>query len=93
MRNCRNPTYRVWSVCRLNTLTLKEEADGVQRLALPLAERSHQLLELRRTLDLEENLVIVVRDLDIQMLGGRRCFQARVGLTRAAVFCGVGHGG
>ena len=65
-------TYRVRRIGRLYTLSLEQESDGLEALALPLAKRGHELLELGRPLDLEENLVVVVRDLDIQMLDWRR---------------------
>lgn len=37
-------------------------------LSLAVAEGVHELLELGGALDLEENLVVVVRDLDVQVL-------------------------
>ena len=41
-------------------------------LALAVAEGVHELLELSRALDLEENLVVVVGNLDVQVLRLRR---------------------
>ena len=41
--------------------------------ALTLAECVHELFQLRRTLDLKEDLVIVVRDFDVEVLGRLRC--------------------
>ena len=55
----------VGRVGRLDALALKEEAHRVQALALTLAKGVHELVELGRTLDLEEDLVVVIRDLDV----------------------------
>lgn len=60
----------------------------MEGLALTLAEGVHELLELGGALDLEENLVVVVGDLDVQvlgllrlliLLGGRRRWRCRHG--------------
>lgn len=39
---------------------------------MPLAESVHELLELSGTLDLEEDLIVVIRHFDVEMLGGSR---------------------
>lgn len=36
---------------------------------MPLAESVHELLELSGTLDLEEDLIVVIRHFDVEMLG------------------------
>jgi len=45
-----------------------EEATALHTLALTLTESIHKLLQLRSTLDFEEDLVVVVRDLNIEVL-------------------------
>lgn len=67
-------TYSVWGVLRTNSRTVEEEADGSLLLALTLTEGVHQLLQLGRALDLEEDLIVVVGDLDVEVLRGSRAF-------------------
>lgn len=62
-------TYLIWAIGWLYTTTIEEEADGVWCLALSIAESIHQLFQLGRTLDFEENLIVVVGDFDVQVLG------------------------
>lgn len=64
----RSTTYSIWTIGPLNTTAIKEEADGAGCFALSLAEGVHQFLQGSGALDLEEDLVVVVRDLDIEML-------------------------
>lgn len=61
--------YCIWGVRRVDTLTVEEEAHAVGSLSLTLAEGVHELLELGGTLDLEEDFVVVVRHLNVEMLG------------------------
>lgn len=61
-------THCVWCVGRVDSLAVEEEAHALRALALPLAEGIHELLQLCGALNLEEHLVVVVRDLDVQML-------------------------
>lgn len=63
--------HRVGVVSGIHSLAVKEESHAAGCLALALAESVHELLQLRRTLDLEEDLVVVVRDFDVEMLTGR----------------------
>ena len=42
-------------------------------LSLTFAKSIHQLLQVGRALDLEENFVVVVGDLDVEVLNGGRC--------------------
>jgi hypothetical protein len=65
--SCVRPDYHFWRVAFDDALAVEEEADvlGVGDLvswgyALALAVLVHQLLELRRALDLEENLLVVL---------------------------------
>ena len=66
----RKHTYSVRSIRRLNTDAVKQEADSACLLALTIAEGIHELLELRSALYLEENLIVVVRDLDVELRRG-----------------------
>lgn len=84
--------YRVRRVGSLDTLALEEEAHRGDSLALALAKGRHQLLQLRASLDLEEDLVVVVRDLDVEVLRGAAC-GALAGRVLGAVLAVVGHGG
>lgn len=83
-------THRIGSVCRLHTGAIKEESHGIQGLALPLAEGAHELLQLGCALDLEEDLIVVVRDLDVEVLGVSGSLLALVG--GAAVLVLARHG-
>lgn len=56
-------------ISRLHTRALEQEANRAETLALTLTEGSHELLELCGALDLEENLVVIVRDFDVEVLG------------------------
>jgi hypothetical protein len=51
-----------------DSLTVKEKAHRPDILALSLAESIHQLLQLGASLDLKENLIVIVGDFDIEML-------------------------
>lgn len=82
-------TYGIRCVGRLDSLSLEEEANRVWRLALALAEREHELLELGAPLDLEEDLVVVICHLDVEVLYRGR---ASAFLTRGAVLGSIGHG-
>lgn len=75
----------VGSVGRLNTLALEQESDRGHALALALAESVHELLELGRSLDLEEDLVIVIRNFDVEVLGASGSFATLTSRTAAFV--------
>lgn len=62
-------------------------------LALALAEGIHQLLELRGALDLEEDLVVVVGNLDVEVLGLRWPFVLIWGWRSASVLLSSRHCG
>ncbi len=57
---------------------------------MPLTESIHELLELGGTLDLEEDLVVVVSHLDVQVLCGAGVFRL-AWATGAAVIVGARH--
>lgn len=61
-------THSLGVVGRVHARAVKEEAHGVNALALAVAEGIHQLLEWSGALDLEEDFVVVVGDLDVQVL-------------------------
>lgn len=63
-------TYSVRGVLGANASSVKEEADSRGLFSLTVAERVHELLQLRRALDLEEDLVVVICHFNVQMLGG-----------------------
>jgi hypothetical protein len=86
-------THGIRGIARLHALALEEEPDRVERLALPLAERRHELLQLGAALDLEKHLVVVVRHLDVEVLGRAGSVRAHAGLARASVLGVVCHGG
>lgn len=67
-------TYSVRSILGTNSCTVEQETDGGCLLSLTFAEGVHQLLQLGRALDLEKDLVVVVRDLDVQVLRGSGAF-------------------
>lgn len=74
-------TNRLGCVGGLDARALEEEADRVGRLALTLAEGGHELLKLGAALDLEEDLVVVVRDLDVEVLAVGRGLRRGRGAT------------
>lgn len=84
-------TYRVRRVGGLDALALKEEAHRAQRFALALAERRHEFLKLGAPLDFKEHLVVVVRDLDIEVFAAAARARWRLVLGRGAVFRVIGH--
>lgn len=62
-------THHLGIVGRVDSGAVEEEANAGEGLALTLAEGVHELLQLGGTLDLEEDLVVVVGDLDVEVLG------------------------
>ena len=68
-RRERDVTHRVGAILRLYSVAIEQEPHRGGRLALTFAKGVHQLLQRRGPLDLEENLVVVVRHLDVQVLG------------------------
>ena len=80
--------HRVWRVRGLHALSVEQKPDAANVLPLAIAECVHELLELRRPLDLKEDLVVVVRDLDVQVLSSARILRLLHVVGRAV----VGHG-
>jgi len=64
-----------WAIGWLYATSVEQESNGVGGLALPLAERIHQFLQRRCPLDLEEDLVVVVRNLDVEVLADGLSFR------------------
>ena len=62
-------THHLGVVGRVDARAVEEEAHASEGLALTVAEGIHELLQLGCALDLEEDLVVVVGDLNIQVLG------------------------
>lgn len=85
-------TYSVGAISRLYSAAVEEEADGCWSFALSLAEGIHQLLECGGPLDLEKDLVVVIRDLDIQVLTLSSAFGLLSG-TRTSILVGSRHFG
>lgn len=52
---------------RAHALAVEQEAHAADVLALTVAERVHELAEGCGALDLEKDLVVVIRDLDVEM--------------------------
>lgn len=65
-------THSIWRVCAVDSHALEQEPHAAGRFALPIAECIHQLFQLRRSLDLEEDFVVVVRHFDVQVLAWLR---------------------
>lgn len=63
------PTHSIWAICRLNARTVEQEANRGRTLALAITESIHEFLQGSGALDLEEHLVVVVRNLDVEVLG------------------------
>ena len=61
-------THRVWAIIWVHTRTIEEKSNRGGCFSLTLAEGVHELREVGSALDLEEDFVVVVRDLDVQML-------------------------
>ena len=67
----RKRTYYIRGIGRLYASTIEQETNSVRLLPLTITEGVHKFLEGSGTLDLEEDLVVVVCHLDVKMLGGR----------------------
>lgn len=70
----------------MDSRAIEKKSHGAGRLSLALAKGSHKLLKLCSALDLEEDLVVVVGNLDVEVLGVGGCL-----LARSPVFVLVGH--
>ena len=85
MRACSRVTHDVRGVAGVDSGAVEEEAHAGEGLALTLAEGVHELLQLGGALDLEEDLVVVVGNLDVEVLGLR--------LGSIVLVAAVGRGG
>lgn len=83
-------TYSVWGVVLCHSCAFEQKSHCLWVLALALAECVHQLLELCRALDLEEDFVVVICNLDIQMFG---LFSLRRSAVGRSLLVLVGHDG
>lgn len=77
---------RIGCISGLDSRAVEKKSHGAGRLSLALAKGSHKLLKLCSALDLEEDLVVVVGNLDVEVLGVGGCL-----LARSPVFVLVGH--
>jgi len=59
---------RVWVVCSCYALTVEQESYARDVLSLAVAESVHELAKGSGALDLEEDLVVVIRHLDVEVL-------------------------
>jgi len=62
---------RLGAIGRVDTASIEQKPDTGNSLPLTFAESRHELAQLSRALDLEENLIVVVGDLDVEMFGRR----------------------
>jgi hypothetical protein len=60
-------TYSLGVIRRVHSLPVEEETNTRDVLALTVAERIHEFLELGSPLNLEEDLVVVIRHLDVEV--------------------------
>lgn len=66
-------TYSVRGIFGSYTGAVEKEPNGGHLLSLTFAKSIHQLSQVGRALDLEEDFVVVVGDLDVEVLNGSRC--------------------
>lgn len=81
-----NQTYCVRRVLRSHSGAVKKKTDGGGLFSLPFTEGIHKLLKLCRPLDLEENLIVVIGDLDVEMLGSASLGLSLWRIGHSAVF-------
>ena len=65
-------TYSVWGIFGSYTGAVEKEPNGGHLLSLTFAKSIHQLSQVGRALDLEEDFVVVIGDLDVEVLNGSR---------------------
>ena len=63
--------YSIGRIFWANPGAVEQKANSGHLLSLAFAECIHELLQLRCALDLEENLIVVIGDLNVKVLGGR----------------------
>lgn len=84
---------RVWVVLGSDTLAVEEKSDAGDVLALAVAEGVHELSQGRGALDLEKHLVVVVRNLDVQVFALAAVLGLLLHVVGGTVFGHVGSGG
>ena len=68
-------TYSVWGIFGSYTGAVEKEPNGGHLLSLTFAKSIHQLSQVGRALDLEEDFVVVIGHLDVKVLDrGGSCF-------------------
>ena len=75
-------THIVRSIWRIHHLPVEDKATALRPLTLPFTECIHELLELRRALDLEENFVVAVCNFDVDVARLLRLFCWSIGTWR-----------
>lgn len=84
---------RVWVVLGSDTLAVEEKSDAGNVLALAVAEGVHELSQGRGALDLEKHLVVVVRNLDVQVFALAAVLGLLLHVVGGTVLGHVGSGG
>ena len=69
MRSGKIKTYRFRTIGGVDPRAVEQEAHGSYLFPLTIAEGVHELGELGRPLDFEEDLVVVVGHFDVEVLG------------------------
>jgi hypothetical protein len=78
-------SYRVRVVVWCDTLAIEQKSHARDVFSLAVAESVHELAESCGALDFEEDLVVVVRHLDVQVLALARIFGLLLNVGRAVV--------
>lgn len=66
--------YGIWTIRLCNSCAIEQESDGLAILPRSVAESIHQLFKLGRAFDLEENFIVIIRDLNVEMFDCRWSF-------------------
>ena len=61
-------THGIGAVSRIYTRSVEQKADGCHLFTLAVAESVHELRERSRSLDLEEDLIVIVGHFNVEML-------------------------
>lgn len=62
-------TYGIRAIGWVDPRTVEQKSNTLHRFPLAFAEGVHELLQGSGALDLEEDLIIVVGDFDVEVLG------------------------
>jgi len=84
-------THRLRVIRRIHPRPIKQEPAAPDILSLALAESIHELFQRGGTLDLEEDLVVVVGDFDVQVFADGLFGLLGLGAWRRGGGGGVGH--